>query len=63
MRNSDGILYTIFRADDLASAVALKHRIQRQHNEDWRVDEIFTIAEATPKDFRALPDYAFFDPE
>jgi hypothetical protein len=62
MRNSFGILYTIFRADNLARAVALKHRIQRQHNSDWGADEIFTIAVATPRDVRTLPAYAFFDP-
>ena len=52
MRDSSGVLLMIFEADNLAAAVALKHHLQRQHNEDWGIDDIFSIAKATPRDFR-----------
>jgi hypothetical protein len=52
MRGAEGVLFTIFDAHDLADAVAIKLEIQRLHNEDWGVDEIFYVAKATPRDFR-----------
>jgi hypothetical protein len=54
MKDSSGFLISIFDADDLAGAVATKHRIQRPHNEHWHADEIFSVAEATPGDVSAM---------
>jgi hypothetical protein len=50
MKDSHGILFSVFDADNLAAAVAEKNRVQHLHNEDWGIDDIFTVAEATPRD-------------
>ena len=49
-QNGNGKVVSIFEADSLAEAVAIKHHIQQSLKEMHGIDEILSIAQATPKD-------------
>jgi hypothetical protein len=56
VRDQDGEIVTIFEADSLGEAVALKLQFRRAYGERYVIDddEIFTVREATPKEIRAF---------
>ena len=52
VRDSEGVLMSVFNADNLAEAVEAKHAIQNHFNGMHRTDEIFSVGKATRKEIR-----------
>jgi hypothetical protein len=48
--NAEGVVMSIFDADNHVEAVAIKYQIQRSFNKMHGADDVFTVAKATAKE-------------
>jgi hypothetical protein len=51
-----GRTIAIFDVANLADAVAVKHRLQREHNNRHAADEVFSVNEATKRNLDEMID-------
>jgi hypothetical protein len=54
IKNPDGEVLAIYDLNNIGEAVEIKLSLQRDHNESWGVDEIYSVARATPSEVRAF---------
>jgi hypothetical protein len=59
VRDTEGVVVSIFLAENLAEAVKNKHEIQDVFNKRNNADYIFNVGQATPKEIREFVPAGF----